>query len=66
MAVEGCELCAQVRDVCGDCGNPIAHQHDDENHNTGECGCVESRSLCWKTWGACVSPYAPPPKAPKE
>lgn len=43
--------------VCEECKNPIATQADEAAHNTGECGCEESRSLCWKAWGGCESPY---------
>lgn len=36
--------------LCPDCHYRIADQDDDGNHNTGECGCKEARSLCWRKW----------------
>lgn len=56
-----CAECAVPHEECPDCGRPIANAHDEENHNTGECGCEECRSLCWRLWNRNVccerSPY---------
>ena len=48
--VEGCSECAKPRTICPECGRERANQHDEEIHNTGECGCLEARSLCWYDW----------------
>lgn len=50
--VEGCEACAEVRKTCPDCHREVANEHDEGIHNTGECGCEESRSLCWRVYNA--------------
>lgn len=41
---------------CDECGRRLADEEDEGIHNTGECGCDESRSLCWKVWngGYCL------------
>lgn len=41
---------------CEECGRRRATEHDEAIHNTGECGCDESRSLCWFHWngGFCL------------
>ncbi len=43
----------------------MAGSSDEAAHNTGECGCEQSRSLCWRRWHpeekcAESSVYAPP------
>jgi hypothetical protein len=38
------------REMCQECNRPVANKNDEGIHNTGECGCPESRALCWKTW----------------
>ena len=35
---------------CSECQRPLATEHDEAWHNTGACGCEESRSLCWYKW----------------
>lgn len=61
--VPGCKDCDILNLKCDECGRDIANEHDEGNHNTGACGCVECRSFCWKTWneGKCrpLSPYDP-------
>lgn len=57
--------CPQCRntsyDICMDCDRPIAGVADEADHNTGECGCPKSRTLCWRLWNDNVccpqSPY---------
>jgi hypothetical protein len=36
--------------TCEYCGKPGASQEDEGSHNTGECGCAKSKSLCWREW----------------
>ena len=43
--------------TCERCRKVVATAHDEEIHNTGECGCPASVALCWSTYGACTSPY---------
>jgi len=50
MIVEGCKDCLIPHETCSECGRPRANEHDEEIHNTGECGCEECRSLCWFRW----------------
>lgn len=50
MTVEGCNDCLEPREVCTFCHRPRANEHDEDIHNTGACGCDESRSLCWFLW----------------
>lgn len=56
-----CKECQTPRETCKDCQRPIANEHDEGIHNTGECGCEEARSLCWRHWNddrCCLrSPY---------
>lgn len=64
---QGCAECLVPRVDCSECGRPIADAHDEVNHNTGECGCTQSRALCWRQWNGdkcCAeSPYAPASRA---
>lgn len=48
--VEGCEECKVPRVICSECSRERADEHDEGNHNTGECSCEEARSLCWWAW----------------
>lgn len=60
MIVEGCAECGATRETCPDCRRPIASEHDEGIHNTGECGCETARSLCWRTWnGNVCAPLSP-------
>ncbi len=58
-----CPQCVNLQqDTCPDCKRPLAGILNDAEHNTGECGCETSRSLCWRRWtadGKCCkrSPY---------
>lgn len=36
--------------LCSECQRPLATQHDEAWHNTGQCGCQTARSLCWFRW----------------
>ena len=51
----------EERKTCPECKRPVANLFDEGIHNTGECGCTSSRSLCWRSWNGnkCVpvSPY---------
>lgn len=51
------------RERCPNCGRTLAEANDEAIHNTGECGCAYSRTLCWRRWNGDVccleSPYAP-------
>ena len=59
--VPGCPACEAERPACPDCARPVADEHDEANHNTGECGCEASLALCWRRWNDDVccerSPY---------
>jgi hypothetical protein len=48
--VDGCADCEKPHETCPDCKRPLANEHDEGIHNTGECGCDEARSLCWRRW----------------
>jgi hypothetical protein len=45
------------REVCSECNRFIANEDDESDHNIGECGCKESRALCWRTWNGNESIY---------
>lgn len=42
--------------TCPSCNRRLATTIDDGMHNTGECGCEEARSICWRRWnnGTCL------------
>jgi hypothetical protein len=46
-----------MSDTCTECNRRLATDEDEGIHNTGECGCSEARSLCWKKWngGFCLT-----------
>lgn len=49
---------AQV--ICNKCGRRRATEEDEGVHNTGECGCDDARSLCWRDYcGECGSTFDP-------
>lgn len=47
--------------LCKRCRKRAADAHDEEVHNTGECGCPASAALCWQRYGgSCNSLYDTP------
>lgn len=36
--------------ICDQCGKPGASAQDEADHNTGDCHCTHSRTLCWREW----------------
>ena len=46
--------------ICPKCGRPRATKEDEIAHNTGDCGCLRARSLCWQDYcGQCNSVFDP-------
>ncbi len=57
-----------MKEVCQDCNRKLADTKDEAIHNTGECGCDQARSFCWRKWNnnkcESLSPYDPAPNDP--